>query len=49
MKDMESITWRTRISLKIMLWLAEKFWDGQYSHHITEITKDIKAELDGHK
>lgn len=43
--DIEKITWRTRLSFTILLWIAERLYDGEYPHQIGELVKEIKKEL----
>lgn len=45
MLDIEKITWRTKLSFIILLWVAEKLYDGTYPHQIMKLVEEIKERL----
>tara|TARA_R100001530_G_scaffold49542_1_gene37021 strand:+ start:785 stop:934 length:150 start_codon:yes stop_codon:yes gene_type:complete len=49
MIEMEKITFRTRLTIRILLWIASALWDGKYQHEISELVKEINEGIKGEK
>ena len=43
MADLPKITRRTKICFTILLWIAERLWDGTYEHQIKALVTEIKT------